>query len=158
MTEGLSAMPEEYLLEVRKNGQTVNPLFGFLGVEILEISADQAVLRLPFRPEFVQGAGVVAGGVLAALADEAMAHVVLANLANLPQGRKTATIEMSVRYFRPVHEGGVTARARLVNAGRRILSVEATVSDDRERQVCKAEGSFFIIEKQGAQAPDKPLP
>ena len=61
------------------------------------------VLRLACKPEFVQGAGAVAGGVVAALADEAMAHVVLANLA---EGQKTATIEMTVRYFRPVLTGG----------------------------------------------------
>lgn len=136
-------MPQSYLSDVRKPGQTVNPLFGFLGVVILEIGSEQTVLRLPFRQEFVQGAGVVAGGIVAALADEAMAHVVLANL---PKGCQTATIEMSVRYFRPVLESGLTATARLVNAGRRILSVEAMLHDDRQRQVAKAGGSFFIIQ------------
>lgn len=143
-------MPQEYLSEVQKAGQAVNPLFRFLGVEILEISQEQTVLHLRFRPEFIQGAGVVAGGVLAALADEAMAHVVLANL---PPGRRTATIEMSMRFFRPVHESGLTARARLVNPGRRILSVEALLFDDRQRQVAKGAGSFFIIEGEGINAP-----
>ncbi len=136
-------MPQIYLSEVQKPGQVVNPLFTFLGVEIVEISAAQAVLRLPFRPELIQGAGVVAGGVMAALADEAMAHVVLANLS---EGRQTATIDLSMRYFRPVRQGGLTATARLVNAGRRILSVEAVLLDDRQRQVAKAGGSFFVIE------------
>jgi len=143
-------MPQAYLSEVQKPGQAVNPLFRFLGVEILEISPEQAVLHLPFRPEFVQGAGVVAGGVLAALADEAMAHVVLANL---PPGRQTATIEMSVRYFRPVLRSALTAKARLVNAGRRILSVEALLFDDRQRQVAKAGGSFFVIAVEENKAP-----
>lgn len=140
-------MPQQYLDNVLKPGQAVNPLFAFLGVVPISIGRDKAVLELPFRPEFVQGGGVMAGGLLAALADEAMAHVVLANL---EPGRRTATVEMSVRYFRPVLEGGLTATATLVHAGRRILSAEALVEDAKGRLAAKASGSFFVIEPKGA--------
>lgn len=140
-------MPQQYLDNVLKPGQAVNPLFAFLGVVPRSIGRDKAVLELPFRPEFVQGGGVMAGGLLAALADEAMAHVVLANL---EPGRKTATVEMSVRYFRPVLEGRLTATATLVHAGRRILSAEALVEDAKGRLAAKVSGSFFVIEPKGA--------
>ena len=136
-------MPSPYLDAVQKPGQTVNPLFTFLGVEIQEVGPQRVVLALAFKPEFIQGAGALAGGVVAALADEAMAHVVLANLA---EGQKTATIEMTVRYFRPVLEGGLTAVASLVNKGRRIISAEAVVTDSKNRQVAKVGGSFFVLE------------
>ncbi|GFK95669.1 Proofreading thioesterase EntH [Fundidesulfovibrio magnetotacticus] len=136
-------MPRSYLDDVRRPGQTVNPLFAFLGVKPVALERERAVLELPFRPEFVQGGGVMAGGLLAALADEAMAHVVLANL---EPGRRTATVEMSVRYFRPVLEGALTATAELVHAGRRIVSVEAQVRDAAGRLAAKASGSFFILE------------
>jgi uncharacterized protein (TIGR00369 family) len=136
-------MPSRYLDAVRKPGQTVNPLFTFLGVDFREVGPQRVVLALPFRPEFVQGAGAVAGGIMAALADEAMAHVVLANLS---KGQKTATIEMTVRYFRPVLEGGLTAVAELVNKGRRIISAETVVIDSKDRKVAKAGGSFFVLE------------
>jgi uncharacterized protein (TIGR00369 family) len=136
-------MPAAYLEAVRQPGQTVNPLFAFLGVSLKEASPERAVLELPFRPDFIQGAGVVAGGIVAALADEAMAHVVLANL---EPGQKTATVEMSVRYFRPVLESCLTAVAILVNKGRRIVSAEVLVTDAKNRQVAKACGSFFVLE------------
>ena len=136
-------MPAAYLDAVRQPGQTVNPLFAFLGISLKEASLERAVLELPFRPEFLQGAGVVAGGMVAALADEAMAHVVLANL---EPGQKTATVEMTVRYFRPVLESGLTAVAILVNKGRRIISAEVLVTDAKNRQVAKASGSFFVLE------------
>lgn len=147
-------MPAAYLQAVRRPGQTVNPLFAFLGVTLDEVSPDRAVLSLPFRPEFIQGAGVMAGGVLAALADEAMAHVVLANLT---PGQRTATIEMSVRYFRPVKSGVLTATAVLVNKGRRILSVETSLTDAQGRQVVKASGSFMVLE-EAAPAPPARAP
>lgn len=138
-------MVSRYLDAVREPGQTVNPLFAFLGVALKQVGPERAVLELPFRPEFVQGAGAVAGGVMAALADEAMAHVVLANLED---GQQTATIEMAVRYFRPALKSGLTAVAVLVNKGRRIISAEAVVTDARNRQVAKASGSFFVLEAE----------
>lgn len=138
-------MVSRYLDAVREPGQTVNPLFSFLGVALKQVGPDKAVLELPFRPEFIQGAGAVAGGVMAALADEAMAHVVMANLED---GQRTATIEMAVRYFRPALKDGLTAVAVLVNKGRRIISAEVVVTDARNRQVAKASGSFFVLEAE----------
>jgi len=138
-------MPSQYLEDVRKPDQTVNALFRLLGVRVARVDADAAELELPFKPELLQGAGVVAGGVMATLADEAMAHVVLANL---EPGRQTATIEMSVRYFRPVLRGGLRAVATLVNKGRRILSAEALVTDEQGRLVCKASAAFFVVDRK----------
>ncbi|MFZ5426056.1 MAG: PaaI family thioesterase [Thermodesulfobacteriota bacterium] len=135
-------MPSRYLAAVREQGQKVNPLFAFLGVTCREASPERAVLTLACRPEFIQGGGVVAGGILAALADEAMAHVALANL---EEGSRTATVEMSVRYFRPVVSGDLTAEAVLVNKGRRLLSIQAMVYDSENRLAAKAEGSFYVI-------------
>jgi len=135
-------MPARYLEDVAKPGQTVNPLFAFLGVEFKEAGREKARLELPFRPEFIQGGGVAAGGILATLADEAMAHVVMANL---EQGQRTATIEMSVRYFRPVLKGIMVAEAVVVNRGRRIMGVEAQVADGEGRLLAKASASFMVL-------------
>ncbi len=136
-------MHQQYLAAVRQPGQQVNPLFALLGIQLEHATPQSARLRLPFRKELLQGAGVVAGGVLATLADEAMAHLVIANL---EPGQKTATVEMAVRYFRPVINTGLAAEAVLVSRGRRILSLEASVTDDQARLVAKAQASFFILE------------
>ncbi|WP_243313551.1 PaaI family thioesterase [Fundidesulfovibrio agrisoli] len=141
-------MPSRYLEEVIKPDQRVNALFNLLGVRPIRLEAERAELELPFKPELLQGAGVLAGGMMAALADEAMAHVVLANL---EPGLQTATIEMSVRYFRPVLRSGLRAVAALVNKGKKIISAEAALTDDQGRLVCKASASFFVVDKrQGA--------
>lgn len=138
-------MPSRYLEEVLKPDQRVNALFNLLGVRLVRLEAERAELELPFKPELLQGAGVLAGGVMAALADEAMAHVILANL---EPGLQTATIEMSVRYFRPVLRSGLRAVATLVNRGKKIISAEAVLTDDQGRLVCKASASFFVVDKR----------
>lgn len=123
-------------------GQGVNPLFRFLGVNVVKIEPDETILHLPFRGDFIQGGGVVAGGVIATLADETMAHLVLANLKD---GQKTATIEINVRYLRPVFAGDIRAVAVVVHRGGAVLSTQASVYDEKERLVARAGASFFVI-------------
>lgn len=135
-------MSQAYLTSVMAAGQGVNPLFRFLGVNVVKIEPDETILHLPFRQDFIQGGGVVAGGVIATLADETMAHLVLANLRN---GQKTATIEMNVRFLRPVFSGDIRAVATVVHRGGSVISTQAVIYDKKERLVAKAGASFFII-------------
>ena len=140
--KGRQTKVKGYLEKVRERDQTVNPLFRYLGVIVEQISTENTILRLPLKHDFIQGAGVVAGGILAALADEAMAHVVLANL---DEGQSTATIEMNIRYLRPVKEGEISAAARLVKTGRQIITVAAEVRDEKNSLLADAGASFMVI-------------
>ncbi len=136
---------QEYLKKVRLPDQSVNPLFAYLGVIIDEISAERAVMRLPFRPEFIQGGGLIAGGILATLADEAMAHVALARL---NPGETTATIEMNIRYLKACPSGTITATAALIKKGQRIMTLQAEVSDEKHQTVAIAGASFMVLSKK----------
>lgn len=139
-------MPHEYLDQIREPGQTVNPLFTFLGIEVVDLTPDRATLHLLVKPELIQGAGVGAGGVCATLLDEAMAHAVLGG--NNP-GELTSTIDMNVSYFRPVSRGDLlTCRARVAKRGKRVVFAEAVVSVDGN-EAAKGSASFMIL-----QAPD----
>ncbi|MBS7650449.1 MAG: PaaI family thioesterase [Candidatus Bathyarchaeia archaeon] len=133
---------KDYLCKVRVPSQTVNPLFNYLGVVVEEINSERARLRLPVRHGFIQGAGIVAGGVLATIADEAMAHVVLANL---DEGESTTTIEMNMRYLRSIKEGEIYTVARIVRKGRHIVTAEADILDGENRLLAKAGASFMIL-------------
>lgn len=135
-------MPQTYLDAVRRPGQTVNNLFAFLGIEVDAIEPDRAVLRLPFRPELTQGAGLVAGGVLATLLDEAMAHAVLGG--NAP-GQRTTTVDLSVSYLRAARPGAdLVCEARVVKRGGRVLFVEASATSDG-REAARATASFLLL-------------
>ncbi len=133
---------KNYLKNVIKPNQIVNPLFQYLGVIVERISPENTTLRLPIKEGFIQGAGVVAGGILATIADEAMAHVVLANL---KEGESTATIEMNMRYLRPIEEGEINAVARIIKKGRQIITVTAEVRDAKNSLLAYAGASFMVI-------------
>ena len=134
---------KNYIIKVREVNQTVNPLLQYLGVIVEEISSEKSVLRLPLKYEFRQGAGVTAGGILATLVDEAMAHVVLANL---NEGQTTTTIEMNLRYLRSIKEGEIRAVARVLRKGRRIITVSAEIRDEGEELIAYGGASFMVLQ------------
>jgi uncharacterized protein (TIGR00369 family) len=136
-------MPEEYLKKLREPGQRVNPLFEFLGVKVEELTAHKVVLSLPFKEDFIQGGGVIAGGVMAALADEAMAHLILANL---EEGKSTATIEMNLRFLKPIAKGAMIAEAALVKKGKQVFTVEAKIRDAKGQLLAQAGASFMVVD------------
>ena len=73
-------MPQEYLRAVLQEDQKVNQLFTFLGARVASVENGTARVLLPVSSKLAQGGGMVAGGILATLADEAMAHAVLSLL------------------------------------------------------------------------------
>ena len=136
---------QEYLKKVQLTGQSVNPLFARLGVIVEKISPEEVVLRLPFKTDFIQGGGMIAGGIMATLADEAMAH---AALANLRPGETTATIEMNIRYLKGCASGDLTATATVVKKGRRIIALEAEITSARNQSIAVAGATFMVLAKK----------
>ncbi len=131
-----------YIQNVVKDDQKVNNLFNTLGIKVEKISPEETVLRLPVSYALIQGAGLVGGGVLATMADEAMAHCVLAGL---KEGQRTATIEMNIRYLRAISEGEIISTARILRKGRTIITTEATVSNAENKTVLAVAGASFWI-------------
>ncbi len=137
-----------YFEQLKREGQKVNPLFAFLGMRLISAGNGEAEIRLPVRKELTQGVGLVAGGILATLADETMAH---AALADLPEGLALVTSEMNIRYLRsadPSKGGELAAKARIVKQGRQVITVESSVFDLEGRLLATAGGSFWLQQRK----------
>lgn len=140
-----------YLAALCCADQTVNPLFNFLGARLVKAEDGEAMLELPVSERLVQGAGIVAGGILATMADEAMAHAVMSML---DEGQHTVTTEMNIRYLRatdPKKKGLLTSTGRVVKRGRTIVTTEAVIHDADGRLLATSGGSFFVIERDRAR-------
>lgn len=135
-------MPQKYLEQICRPDQAVNPLFQHLGIEVLGLQPDKASLRLFIKPELIQGAGNAAGGILAALLDEAMAHAVLGG--NQP-GQLTSTVDMNVSFLNPVKQGDtLVCEGRVIKRGSRVVFVEASASNNGT-EAARATGSFLLL-------------
>lgn len=102
------------------------PLAVLLGVQVKEVTADQTVLALDWRPELCTGGGILHGGALMTLADCAGAACAFAAL---PPGARTSTIESSTHFFAAVRSGTLTATARPLHSGRSTIVVRTELRD-----------------------------
>ena len=100
------------------------PLARLLGMELIDIELDRAVIAVDMRDDLRQPSGVLHGGMTATLIDTAMAFAVRTRL---PISEATATIDLTIHYLRPHITGTCTCTAKIVRAGKRIFTVSADV-------------------------------
>lgn len=81
--------------------------------------------------------------------DTAMGAAVMSVLG---EGKLCATIEIHTRFHRPASNGTLTAKAKVLTAGRRIIHLEASTCDGEGRLVASATGSFAVIDAPPSHA------
>ena len=125
-------------------GYDAFPLQSFLDFDIRDGPDGAVVAFLEVDDRHLNPNGIVHGGVVFTLADTAMGW---ATLAVLDDGQICASIEVSVRYLRPIPGGRLVATASVLRAGRRIVHLECSVTvDDDDRPVAVLQGSFAVLE------------
>jgi uncharacterized protein (TIGR00369 family) len=106
-----------------------------LGIEIVKLTRGEAVLSMTVRPELTRMEGILHGGALASLMDSASAFAVLTLL---EPGERTVTVDLTLHFMRPVSEGRVEARGRVLRAGRRVFTVSIDATDADGKSVATA--------------------
>jgi uncharacterized protein (TIGR00369 family) len=96
----------------------------YLGLELEEVRTDYARMRLRYKPEFRQPAGVVHGGVIATMIDTV---VVPAVGSGYPEQRELFTIDIALRFLAPIIEDDIVAEGWVVRRGRSIVYCDAEV-------------------------------
>lgn len=106
-----------------------------LGIEIVRLGRGASVLSLDIRPELTRMEGIVHGGAIASLVDSASAFAVLSLLRPEEQ---TVTVDLTLHFLRAVRDGRVEARAKVLRAGRRVVTVSVEASDGAGKLVATA--------------------
>ena len=101
------------------------------GLEILELTAESAVGRIPVRDELLQPFGLVHGGVYAAVAESLASHG--ATVSALSEGKAAMGMSNHTSFLRPITAGTINARATCRHGGRTtaVWDVEITDGEDR---------------------------
>ena len=96
----------------------------FLGMQLEELKQDYARMRLSYKPELRQPAGVWHGGVIATMLDTV---VVPAIGSGYDEPRALFTIDMQLRYLDPIGEEDAVAEGWVARRGRQIVYCDAEV-------------------------------
>ena len=114
-----------------------------MGIEIVSYEQGKAVLNMQVRPDMHNGVGWLQGGMLVALADEAIA---LALYTLLKEHEGIATISESTSFVKGVQEGVITAEAKVIKKGRRVAFAEAEVFlDDGKKPLLSRTSAAFAV-------------
>ncbi len=98
---------------------------GLLGIEVLEIAAGRALLRLPVRDELLAPNGYLHAGAVVTLADTACGY---GCVASLPAGAQNfTTVELKSNHLGTAREGVIEAEAVMQHGGRSTQVWDATV-------------------------------
>jgi uncharacterized protein (TIGR00369 family) len=119
------------------------PFLKLLGAEVESAGPGTATLRLALREELMRNDGIVHGGVMASLIDSAFAFAIIPILG---EGERTVTVDLTIHYLRPLSSGGVArAVARVVRAGRRVITVSADLFDENDKLAATALSTYLRI-------------
>ena len=91
-----------------------------------------------------QAAGVVQGGIIVTLADYAFFRAVRSVL---DPGKAAVTVELKLNFIAAAREGELTATARIVSGGRRIIVGDMEVTDHRQTLIARGLGTYLIIQQ-----------
>lgn len=114
----------------------------WVGMELVDIQPDVAVIRLQMRDDLRQPHGLLHGGVTATLIDTAMAFAVVTCLG---EGEKASTVDLNVYYLRPHIDGPVTCTAKIVKAGRRLFTVSGEVANEEGKLIATAMATYSRV-------------
>jgi len=108
----------------------------------VDAQAGTVTIRLPYRDEFRRAPDAPGyhGGVIAALIDLA-GHAAVA----VTVGRMVPTIDLRIDFLRAPAGGDLTARGKLLRAGRSIARADVEIIDDTNNVVAVGRGTYSTL-------------
>ena len=118
------------------------PYLNLLGIELVEITEEKAVMSLAMQEKLRQPYGLLHGGATASLIDTAMAFAVIAVIGT---EEKATTVDLTVQYLRPHTEGKAICTAKVRRAGKRLLFLSAEVVNEQDKLIATALSTYTKV-------------
>lgn len=115
----------------------------YLGTKFLRYENGHCEIQLLIRPEYLNIAGAVHGGVINSIADIAMSGAVTSHFKE--GAEKVVTLEMKVNFLKGGLAGDtLTAWGEVIKRGRTICYVEGGIKNQKGDLIARASGNWFI--------------
>lgn len=116
------------------------PIASFLGMKLAELSEGYARVVMKMKPEYTNFNGMIFGGIIMALADEAFAYgtnsVISPNVASQFNIHFVSSAEVNDELI---------AECRVVKAGKRVCISEMMVTNQTGKLIAKATGTTIPV-------------
>ncbi|HEY6862903.1 MAG TPA: PaaI family thioesterase [Burkholderiales bacterium] len=118
------------------------PFTEHLGVRLLEMTREHAVVSLEKRPELLNSWGATHGGVIMTMLDLVMSWAVRGHYEAIAG---VLTVDMSVGFMRAGFGERVVAEGRVLHGGQSTAFCEGEARDEQGNLLAKAIGTFKLL-------------
>lgn len=129
-------------LEIAKSVLHNNEFAKMIGMKLVEMKPNEATIEIEMRDQLRQPHGLLHGGVTATLIDTAMAFAVITCLT---REEKASTVDLNVHYLRPHLEGKIFCTAKIIKAGKRLLTVTAEVANEQGKLIATSLATYTKV-------------
>ena len=130
------------------------PFNQLMGMKLLEMEPGRARLSMSWRADLCQPAGILHGGTIASLVDTAIAHAIMLTLPEINSpttGGRIVSLDLRLKYLRPVSEGEIFCDAHIVRPGRQIIHTAAVVTNAEGKQVALGDSIYMKVSTERLQ-------
>jgi uncharacterized protein (TIGR00369 family) len=133
------------------------PAAVLLGWELVAIDPEAGTIEVAFTAseQFLNPAGAIQGGFLAAMLDDTLGPALVATLG---PGLFAPTTDLHVQFLRPVRPGRLTGRGRIVRRGREVAFLAGELLDDSGQVVAAAVATAQIRALPSRDGPSRDGP
>jgi uncharacterized protein (TIGR00369 family) len=135
---------------IKRSGE--NELMRFLGVEIVEATAERVVLTMEVTPKVHQYLGVMNGGVSLYLCETAASVGVVAGV-DLEKYAPVG-VEINANHLRAVSKGIITVEATPIYPSRTLSVWQINITNDRGELVCTSRCSVLMQKRRANIKPE----
>jgi uncharacterized protein (TIGR00369 family) len=124
------------------------PAAELLGWKLVEIDPDEGTIEVSFTAtdQFLNPAGTVQGGFLAAMLDDTLGPALVATLGD---GEWAPTTDLHVQFLKPVRPGALRGTGRIVRRGRDVAFLAGELRDSEGDLVATATATAAIRRPSG---------
>ena len=127
------------MAELKAKGET-EPIASFLKMRLLELTPGYAKVVMPLVPEYQNFNGLIFGGIIMAVADQAFAYA--SNSLAFP----SIASQFNIHFVSGASVGDeLTAECWVVRSGRRVGISEMTVTNQEGKTIAKATGTTIPV-------------
>lgn len=129
------------------------PFFKLMGFEVIDFGTRWSNCRLRPREELCNPNGVIHGGAIATLIDAGITQAMLLTdeyqVAVREKHGFLTTIDLRIRYLRPVTAGEIICESKIVHLGRRIIHANSVVRNGSAKEIALGDSILILAAGEG---------
>jgi uncharacterized protein (TIGR00369 family) len=115
---------------------------------VLDVGPGWSKASVSHREDLTQPAGILHGGVISTLIDTGIAHALMMTdrwTELQHEGGALVSVDLRVKFLRPVSAGTIVCDAKVVRSGRQIVHAEAVVTGEDGKEVARGDAIYMAV-------------